>query len=116
VRQYLPASVLIADHWDPSAVSNGNRCDKRTGFFKFFFHGQSATVSFSPAVVFGLVIECPLSSSQSPSETAGAVLGALRKHVQDLPWSAARKHMEGRRISVNGILCVDEGRRVVAGM
>jgi 23S rRNA pseudouridine1911/1915/1917 synthase len=49
------------------------------------------------------------------SETAGAVLGALRKHVQNLPWSAARKHMEGRRISVNGILCVDEGRRVVAG-
>lgn len=48
-------------------------------------------------------------------ETAGAVLGALRKHVQDLPWSAARKHMQGRRISVNGILCVDEGRRVVAG-
>ena len=49
------------------------------------------------------------------SETAGAVLGALRKHVENLPWSAARKHMEGRRISVNGILCVDEGRRVVAG-
>ena len=49
------------------------------------------------------------------AETAGAVLGALRKHVQNLPWSAARKHMEGRRISVNGILCVDEGRRVVAG-
>lgn len=49
------------------------------------------------------------------SETAGAVLSALRKHVQNLPWSAARKHMEGRRISVNGILCVDEGRRVVAG-
>ena len=41
------------------------------------------------------------------SETAGAVLGALRKHVENLPWSAARKHMEGRRISVNGILCVD---------
>ena len=49
------------------------------------------------------------------AETAGAVLGALRKHVRDLPWSAARKHMEGRRISVNGILCVDEGRRVIAG-
>lgn len=49
------------------------------------------------------------------TETAGAVLGTLRKHVQNLPWSAARKHMEGRRISVNGILCVDEGRRVVAG-
>ncbi len=49
------------------------------------------------------------------SETAGAVLGALRKHVADLPWSAARKHMSDRRISVNGILCLDEGRRVVPG-
>ncbi|MDA1230119.1 MAG: RluA family pseudouridine synthase [Planctomycetota bacterium] len=49
------------------------------------------------------------------TETAGAVLGALRKHVSDLTWTAARKHLSGRRISVNGILCVDEGRRVVAG-
>lgn len=47
--------------------------------------------------------------------TAGAVLGTLRKHVADLPWSAARKHLAARRISVNGILCIDEGRRVVAG-
>ncbi|MFO1001946.1 MAG: RluA family pseudouridine synthase [Planctomycetaceae bacterium] len=35
--------------------------------------------------------------------------------MQNLPWSVARKHLEGRKISVNGILCVDEGRRVVAG-
>lgn len=49
------------------------------------------------------------------SETAGAVLAALRKHISDLTWSAAKKHLAGRRISVNGILCIDEGRRVVAG-
>ena len=49
------------------------------------------------------------------SETAGAVLAALRKHVPDLTWSAAKKHLAGRRISINGILCIDEGRRVVAG-
>ena len=49
------------------------------------------------------------------TETAGAVLGALRKLAVDLTWSAARKHLAGRRITVNGILCVDEGRRVVAG-
>ena len=49
------------------------------------------------------------------AETAGAVLGALRKHATELTWSVARKHLAGRRISVNGILCVDEGRRVVAG-
>jgi 23S rRNA pseudouridine1911/1915/1917 synthase len=47
--------------------------------------------------------------------TEGAVLGALRKLTEDLTWSAARKHLAGRRIAVNGILCVDEGRRVVAG-
>jgi len=47
--------------------------------------------------------------------TEGAVLGALRKLAGDLTWSAARKHLAARRITVNGILCVDEGRRVVAG-
>ena len=47
--------------------------------------------------------------------TEDAVLGALRKLAGDLTWSAARKHLAGRRIAVNGILCVDEGRRVVAG-
>jgi len=49
------------------------------------------------------------------SETAGAVLAALRRHVPNLPWSAAKKHLISRLISVNGILCIDEGRRVVAG-
>ena len=46
------------------------------------------------------------------TETAGAVLGALRKLAVELTWSAARKHLASRRITVNGILCVDEGRRV----
>ena len=49
------------------------------------------------------------------AETAGAVLSALRKHTDSLTWSAARKHLEGRCIAVNGILCVEEARRVVAG-
>jgi 23S rRNA pseudouridine1911/1915/1917 synthase len=48
-------------------------------------------------------------------EAAGAVLGALRKLTANLTWSAARRHLAGRQIAVNGILCVDEGRRVVAG-
>ncbi|HQX48802.1 MAG TPA: RluA family pseudouridine synthase [Planctomycetaceae bacterium] len=52
---------------------------------------------------------------QVTTETTGAVLGALRKHATELTWSAARKHLNGHRITVNGILCVDEGRRVVAG-
>ncbi len=49
------------------------------------------------------------------TDTAGAVLSALRKHTDGLTWSAARKHLQGCRIAVNGILCVDEGRRVMAG-
>ncbi len=49
------------------------------------------------------------------AETAGAVLAVLRRHIQDLTWSAARKHLHGRRVAVNGILCVDEGRRLVEG-
>lgn len=49
------------------------------------------------------------------SESAGAVLGSLRKHVPELTWSAARKHLAARQIAVNSILCVDEGRRVVEG-
>ncbi|MBL8820601.1 MAG: RluA family pseudouridine synthase [Planctomyces sp.] len=49
------------------------------------------------------------------TETAGAVLSVLRKHAGELSWSAARKFLEGRRIAVNGILCIDEGRRLVEG-
>ncbi len=48
-------------------------------------------------------------------ETAGAVLATLRRHVGSMTWSEARKHLAGRRIAVNGILCMEEGRRVVAG-
>ncbi len=48
-------------------------------------------------------------------ETQGAVLAALRRHVSDMPWSEARTHMTARRIAVNGILCINEGRRVVPG-
>ncbi len=44
------------------------------------------------------------------------MLGSLRKLVQSpMSWSDARKLLAGRKISVNGILCVDEGRRVVDG-
>lgn len=49
------------------------------------------------------------------SDTAGAVLSALRKQVEELSWSVAKKHLANRLISINGILCIDEGRRVAAG-
>lgn len=57
-----------------------------------------------------------LTNYQVTPDTAGAVLGALRKLVATpMSWSDARKLLAGRKISVNGILCVDEGRRVVEG-
>lgn len=46
--------------------------------------------------------------------TSGAVLAALRRHCA-MTWSAARRLMSEHRILVNGILCSDEGRRVVEG-
>jgi len=49
------------------------------------------------------------------SETAGAVLAALRKHLGAMPWSQVKKHLANRLISINGILCIDEGRRVEPG-
>lgn len=57
----------------------------------------------------------PLQKFEVIPETAGAVLSALRRSIAGLTWSVARGHLQGRRISVNGILCVDEGRRVAAG-
>jgi 23S rRNA pseudouridine1911/1915/1917 synthase len=47
--------------------------------------------------------------------SAGAVLAALRKHAVPMTWSEARKLLSGRRVFVNGILCIDEGRRVTPG-
>ncbi|MFM8727737.1 MAG: hypothetical protein ACKON9_21730, partial [Planctomycetaceae bacterium] len=49
------------------------------------------------------------------AEAAGAVLGALRKCHGQLTWNQARKLMQERRLGVNGIVCIDEGRRVEAG-
>jgi 23S rRNA pseudouridine1911/1915/1917 synthase len=46
---------------------------------------------------------------------AAAVLSAVRAAAPGLSWSAAKKLLAARRITVNAILCVDEGRRVVPG-
>ncbi len=54
-------------------------------------------------------------SYQVGEETQDAVLGALRKLCDGLTWSGARKLMAARRIGINGVLCIDEGRRVVSG-
>ena len=48
-------------------------------------------------------------------QTEGAVLAALRKHEPQLTWSAARALLAARRLGVNGILVIDEGRRIRTG-
>lgn len=48
-------------------------------------------------------------------QNTGAVLSALRRYETDLTWKEARRLLEARQIGINGILCIDEGRRVHAG-
>lgn len=43
------------------------------------------------------------------------VLAALRQWMPGASWSAVRKLLAGRRVLVNGALCLDEARRIKAG-
>ena len=44
------------------------------------------------------------------------IVAAIRRHLPDQPsWSAARKLLHGRRVTIGGVLCVDEGRRLQNG-
>ena len=44
------------------------------------------------------------------------VLAALRQHLPDNPsWSAIKKLLRARRVTVGGVLCVDEGRQLTNG-
>ncbi len=45
----------------------------------------------------------------------GTVLAALREWLPGQSWSAVRKLVQSRRISINGVLCVDEARRLTCG-
>ncbi|MEZ6123498.1 MAG: RluA family pseudouridine synthase [Planctomycetaceae bacterium] len=51
------------------------------------------------------------------AENAGdTVLAALRKHLPgNLSWSAVRKLLQGRRVTIGGVLCLDEDRRLTIG-
>lgn len=62
-----------------------------------------------------MAIEVKPTSHVVSEQTAGAVLAALRKHEPALTWKEARRLMESRLIGINGILCIDEGRRVQSG-
>ena len=43
------------------------------------------------------------------------LVSLLRRWQPELSWSAAKKLLSGRRVSVNGAMCLDPGRRVKAG-
>jgi 23S rRNA pseudouridine1911/1915/1917 synthase len=43
------------------------------------------------------------------------ILAALRQWLPDASWSTVRKHLAARRVLVNGVLCVDEARRIRPG-
>lgn len=49
------------------------------------------------------------------SQTAGPVLAALRGHQPGTSWTVARNLLASRRIAVNGILCIEEARRIQPG-
>ena len=45
----------------------------------------------------------------------GTVLAELRRCLPGESWSAVRKLLQSRRVAVNGVLCVDEARRLTSG-
>ncbi|MCP4193689.1 MAG: RluA family pseudouridine synthase [Planctomycetaceae bacterium] len=50
------------------------------------------------------------------SEDKQMVLAAMREHLPHRPsWSAVKKLQRTRRVSIGGVLCVDEGRRLAKG-
>lgn len=50
-----------------------------------------------------------------PDDEPQAILAALRRWLPGESWSNVRRLLHARRITINGVLCVDEGRRVLAG-
>lgn len=49
------------------------------------------------------------------TETGETLLRVIRNRMPELSWGAAKKLLNSRQVSVNGAMCLDEGRRVKAG-
>lgn len=50
------------------------------------------------------------------SEEKQMVLAAMRQHLPESPsWSAVKKMLRARRVTIGGVLCVDEGRQLAGG-
>jgi 23S rRNA pseudouridine1911/1915/1917 synthase len=58
----------------------------------------------------------PPSETFTADETqTGTILTALRRWLPGQSWSAVRKLLESRRVAINGVLCLDEARRLSCG-
>ena len=50
------------------------------------------------------------------SDSKPTILASLRQHLPEKPsWSAVRKLLRGRYVSIGGVLCLDEARRLAPG-
>ena len=51
------------------------------------------------------------------SDTAGeTIIAAMRRHLPgELSWAAVRKILQGNRVTIGGVVCVDEARRLAEG-
>ena len=50
------------------------------------------------------------------SDEKPTLIAALRQNLNEKPsWSAVRKMVKSRRVSIGGVLCIDEARRLSAG-
>ncbi len=58
----------------------------------------------------------PPSGTFTADETqTGTILTALRQWLPGQSWSAVRKLLQSRRVAINGVLCLDEARRLSCG-
>ena len=49
------------------------------------------------------------------AEVGQSLVGALKRWLHDSSWGQVRKLVGGRRVQINGNLCLDEGRRLTEG-
>ncbi len=49
------------------------------------------------------------------SEEPGKILAELRRHMPGQSWSVVRNLLHSRRVAINGVVCVDEGRALTTG-
>ncbi len=49
------------------------------------------------------------------TENPGKILAELRQHLPGKSWKDVRRLLRGRRVAINGVVCIDEGRGLTTG-